>query len=77
MTTYDRDFGDPISVMKHEKHLTEHQANVRLAPLVSASVSAPAYPPARPWPCSWELNVPESEVPLRPMRMFSGHHRWP
>jgi len=68
MTTYDRDFGDPISVDEAREALdrASSQRGPATAPLVSASVSAlHAYPPARPWRLvAEELNVPESEVLL-------------
>lgn len=68
MTTYDRDYGDPISVEDARDALerAESVRGVTAGPLVSASIAAlHAYPPARPWRLvADELGVPESEVLL-------------
>lgn len=68
MTSYDRDFGEPLSVEAATQALNYAATrNAPLAgPLVSPSVAAlHAYPPARPWRLVAEdLGIPESDVLL-------------
>lgn len=65
MTTYDRDYGRPITLEEAKKALGQADRGPD-APLVSASVAAMrAYPPAKPWRIvAEELGIAPSELML-------------
>ena len=66
MTTYDRDYGRPVTVEEAKLAFdAAEQASVG-GPLVSPSIeSLSAYPPSRPWrEVAVELGLPESEIML-------------
>jgi len=66
VTTYDRDYGRPVTVDEAERALGEAHQAAPAGPLVSASIEAlRAYPPSRPWrDVAAEIGVPESEILL-------------
>lgn len=68
MTTYDRDYGRPLSVEEAERALNEARGvgSPFAAPLVSQTVAEMrAYPPGRPWRAvAEELGIPPEELLL-------------